>query len=217
MEKDTSKGSQILDFAYDKCLTGIPKVSKPIEDLANDYISRYGNTDEAIDRLISNQLSKNAINGFIAGFGGIAFMKFSLPVNITSVTYVQMRMIAAIAIIKGYDLNEDAVQTFVYACIVGKSAGDVLKKSGINFSNKVGQNVLSKIPGKVFIDLNKKLGFRFITKGGTKGIFNMGKAIPILGAGFGSVFDYSTTKIIANRAKKVFSEDGFINIEALES
>jgi len=70
LEKDTSKGSQILDFAYDKCLTGIPKVSKPVEDLANDYISRYGYTDEAIDRLISNQLSKNAVNGFIAGLGG---------------------------------------------------------------------------------------------------------------------------------------------------
>lgn len=215
MEEYLSDGTKILDFAYDKCLNGIPKFSKPVEDLANDYTSKYGHTDKAIDILIKNQLSKNAINGFIAGFGGIAFMKFSLPVNITSVTYVQMRMIAAIAIIKGYDLSDDAVQTFVYACIVGKSAGDVLKKSGINFSNKVGQNVLSKIPGKVFIDLNKKLGFRFITKGGSKGILNMGKAIPVLGAGFGSLFDYGTTKAIADRAKKVFNEDGFIDMEAL--
>ncbi|WP_277631423.1 EcsC family protein [Atopococcus tabaci] len=205
-----------MDFAYEKCLNGIPKVSKPVEELANDYIERYGYTDKAIEKLIKNQLSKNTSNGFVSGLGGFATMPVTLPANITSVAYVQMRMIAAIAVMRGYNLHNDEVQTFVYACIVGKAAGDVLKSSGIKFSTKIGQNLINKIPGKVLININKKIGFRFITKGGTTGIINLGKAIPLLGAGVGSAFDFTTTKVIANRAKKLFGEDGNLNFEALE-
>lgn len=215
MEQDEANGVQFLDFAYEKCLNGTPKVSKSVEDLANDYVKKYGCTDYAINKLISNQLSKNTINGFVTSFGGFVTMPFTLPVNITSVVYIQMRMIASIAVIRGYDLNDDEVQTFVYACIVGKTAADVLKNSGIKVSNKIGQNMVRKVPGKVLIDINKKLGFRFITKGGTKGIINLGKTIPLLGAGVGSAFDFTTTKMIVNRAKKLFQEDGNINLDAL--
>lgn len=213
---DQQKGLEILDFAYDKCLKGIPKVSKSVEELVNDYTKKYGFTEQAIERLIRNQLSKNTINGFVTSFGGVVAMPLTLPTNITSIIYVQMRMIAAIALIRGYDLNNDEVQTFVYSCIIGKSASDVLKSSGVKFSNKVGQNVVSKVHGKTLIAINKKLGFRFITKGGTKGIVNLGKAVPIIGAGVGSAFDYTTTKIIASRAKSFFRSNGIIDIEALE-
>lgn len=143
-------------------------------------------------------------------------MPVTLPANITSVVYVQMRMVAAIAMIRGYDLTDDEVQTFVYSCIVGKSASDVLKSSGIQFGNKVGKNVISKIPGKTLTAINQKLGFRFITKAGEKGIVNLGKAVPLFGAGVGSVMDYSTTKVIATRAKNFFHSGGIINIDALE-
>lgn len=216
MEKEKSEGIHFLNFAYEKCLNGIPMVSKPIDELVYDYVKRYGYTDKAINKLINNQLSKNTINGFMASFGGFITMPLTLPANITSVAYVQMRMIASIAIIRGYDLNDDQVQTFVYACIVGKSAVDVLKSSGIKISNKIGQSMVSRIPGKVLIDINKKLGFRFITRGGTKGIVNLGKTVPLLGAGVGSAFDFTTTKIIANRAKRLFQENGYININALD-
>lgn len=116
---------------------GIPRISKPVEELALDYTNKYGYSDEAIAKLIKNQISKNTINGFVTSFGGFTTMAVTLPANITSVIYVQMRMIAAIAIIRGYDLHDDEVQTFVYSCLVGKSAADVFKNAGVNFGNKV--------------------------------------------------------------------------------
>lgn len=215
MMNEKQRGLDILNRTYEACLNGIPKVSKPVEELANDYIKKYGYTDNAVSNLVKNQIRKNTLNGFVTGFGGFATMPFTLPANITSIIYVQMRMIAAIAIIRGYDLNEDEVQTFVYSCIVGKSATDILKTSGIVVGNKVGQNVIKKIPGKALLAINKKLGFRFITKFGTKGIINLGKAMPIVGAGVGSAFDYTTTKVIAHRARKLFLTGGIIDIDAL--
>lgn len=74
-------GINILDFAYEKCLNGIPKVSKSVEELVHDYTKKYGYSDEAIDRLIKNQLSKNAVNGFVTSFGGFVTMLIILPAN----------------------------------------------------------------------------------------------------------------------------------------
>ncbi|MCR6522594.1 hypothetical protein [Lysinibacillus capsici] len=42
-------------------------------------------------------------------------MPIAIPTNLTSVMYMQMRMIAAIAHIRWYDFKDDQVQTFVYA------------------------------------------------------------------------------------------------------
>ena len=98
---EDNKGLQLLDTLYEKCLNGIPRVSKPVSELADEYIKKYGRTDKAIDKLVRNQLSKNSLNGFVTSFGGFITMPVTLPANITSVIYVQMRMIAAIALIRG--------------------------------------------------------------------------------------------------------------------
>ena len=58
MNNKETKGHEILEQIYDKSLNGIPKVSKPLEELVEDYTNRYGYTDEAIDRMVANQLKE---------------------------------------------------------------------------------------------------------------------------------------------------------------
>ena len=179
---EKNKGVVILDTLYERCLNGVPKVSKPVAELANDYTKKYGYTDKAIDKLIQNQLSKNTLNGFVTSFGGVITMPVTLPANITSVLYVQMRMIAAIAIIRGYDLNDDEVQTFVYGCMVKNAMTDALKQAGVQTANKVTMSAVNKFPGKALTAINQKIGYRFITKAGTKGTVNLTKIVPVVGA-----------------------------------
>lgn len=68
---------------------------------------------------------------------------------------------------------------------------------------------IKKIPGKTLTAINQKVGFRFITKFGTKGIVNLGKVIPVVGAVVGGGIDLIDTKIIAKRAYKWFIEGDF--------
>ncbi len=210
---EESKGLLLLESLYDKCLDGIPKVSKPVSELADEYIKKYGRTDKAIAKLVRNQLNKNSLNGFVTSFGGFITMPFTLPVNITSVIYVQMRMVAAIALIRGYDLRDDEVQTFVYSCLVGNAIADTFKNTGVQVGNKIALNAVNKIPGKVLTKINQRIGFRFITKAGTKGTINLVKVVPVVGAGVGASIDFSTTWAIAKRAKKVFEGNNIINLE----
>ena len=79
-----------------------------------------------------------------------------------------------------------------------------LKKAGIGFGLKLATGVIKKIPGKVLTKINQKVGFRFITKFGTKGIVNLGKMVPGVGAVVGGGLDFVETKVIADRAYRWF-------------
>ncbi|WP_195963761.1 EcsC family protein [Clostridium cuniculi] len=200
---------KILDSCYEKCLNGIPKISPSVEEMANDYLKKYKTKEEACKAMIRNQITKCATSGFITGFGGFITMPVTLPANITSVIYVQMRMIACTSYMAGFDLDSDQTQTFVYACLAGVAVNNVIKQAGIKFGVKFANGLIKKIPGKVLTKINQKVGFRFVTKFGTKGIINLGKLIPGVGAVIGGGLDLVETKIIAERSYKWFFEHDF--------
>lgn len=136
-------------------------------------------------------------------------MPVALPANISSVIYMQMRMIACTAYMAGYELNSDQTQTFVYACLAGVAVSGLLKLAGIKFGVKFANGLIKKIPGKVLTKINQKVGFRFITKFGTKGLINLGKLLPGVGAVVGGGLDLAETKVIADRAYKWFMNGDF--------
>ncbi|MPN15312.1 hypothetical protein SDC9_162642 [bioreactor metagenome] len=136
-------------------------------------------------------------------------MPVTIPANISSVIYVQMRMIACCAYMAGYDLKSDQAQTFVYACLAGVAVNGVLKQAGIKFGVKLTEGAIKKIPGNVLTKVNQKVGFRLVTKFGSKGIVNLGKLLPGVGAVIGGSLDFAETKIIASRAYKWFLEGNF--------
>lgn len=205
-EEDIMK---LLDSCYEKCLNGIPKVSPSVEKLANDYLKKHRTTEEACRAMLKNQITKCTTSGVITGFGGFITMPVAIPANVGSVIYVQMRMIACVAYMAGYELDSDQTQTFIYACLAGVAVNGLLKQAGIKFGVKFTNGLIKKIPGKALTKINQKVGVRFITKFGTKGIINLGKLVPGVGAVVGGGMDFAETKIIAKRAYKWFIESDF--------
>ena len=144
-------------------------------------------------------------SGFLTGVGGVITMPVMIPANIASVLYVQMRMIAAIAHLRGYDLKSDQVKTLVYASLTGNSAAEILKGTGIIIGKKMAVSFIkNKIPSKVLLTINKKIGFRLITKAGTKSPIVLTKAVPIVGGFVGATIDGLSTAAIGKAAKKIF-------------
>lgn len=205
-EEDIMK---LLDSCYEKCLNGIPKVSPSVEALANDYLKKHRTTEEACRAMLKNQIAKCTTSGVVTGFGGFITMPVAIPANVGSVIYVQMRMIACVAYMADYELDSDQTQTFIYACLAGVAVNGLLKQAGIKIGVKFTNGLIKKIPGKVLTKINQKVGFRFITKFGTKGIVNLGKLLPGVGAIVGGGLDLVETKIIAERAYKWFFEGDF--------
>ncbi len=194
----------LLDKLYESSIQGISKVSPPIDRLANDYLQKNQNVEAAAKKFINYQIAKCTTSGFLTGLGGLITLPVAIPANISSVMYVQMRMVACLAYMGGYDTRSDQVQTLVYACLAGISVDQILKSVSIQFGTKFTTAMVKKIPGTVLTKINQKVGFRFITKFGSKGLINLGKAIPVVGGIIGGGFDLAETKVIANRAYKMF-------------
>lgn len=205
-EMTNEKALGILDKTYELGLNGIP-TSKAVVELAQDYKYKNSSSKVAANELKKNQILKCGTSGFLSGLGGLITLPITLPANMTSVLYIQMRMVASIAYLGGYDIHSDQVKTMVYVCMTGKSMTDIFKGVGIGFGTKITTSMIKKIPSAVLVKINQKVGFRFITKFGTKGVINMGRAVPLVGGVIGGGFDIATTKVIADNAIKIFIDE----------
>lgn len=169
-----------LDWAYDKAVNGVRGLDSA-QDMADDYLKGEGALIDKVNSLIRWQNTKAGTSGFITGLGGLLTLPLTLPANITSVLYVQIRMVAAIAIMGGYDVKDDRVQSIVYSCIAASSAAEVAKNFGIKLGNKLAMQGIKKISGETLKKINQAVGFRLLTKFGQKGFVNLGKTIPFVG------------------------------------
>ena len=198
-----SKMKKVLNFAYDKAINGVVGLDSAYE-LAQSYQTNNDTLYQQCNSLIRWQNTKAGTSGFVTGLGGLLLMPATLPANITSVIFIQIRMIAAIAHMAGYDLKDDKVKTMVYLCLVGNGAAEVLKNIGLEIGKKIATNSIKNISGKIITQINQQVGFRLVTKFGEKGVVNLGKAVPILGGFIGGTFDTVTTNSIGNTARNIF-------------
>lgn len=214
---DTSAMVKILDISYDKALNGVAGM-KGAADLATDYMAHGGDLEAQVDALIKNQIIKCETSGFLTSLGGFITLPVALPANVASVIYMQMQMIAAIARMGGYDLHDDRVKTLIIACLCGNEVKEILKQAGIQIGKKLTERAVQKISSALIVRINRAVGFRLLTKFGTKGAINLSKAIPVIGGFIGGGVDAYSTKVIGNKAKELFilgqNESPIVTIDA---
>ncbi|HEX5279382.1 MAG TPA: EcsC family protein [Micropepsaceae bacterium] len=196
---------QMLDWAYDKTQSGYFGWASA-EVLAQDYLGKFSNPDDAIDSLIRWQTGSAGMAGFVTGVGGLWFLPIGLPANLASVLYIQLRMVSAIALIRGYSLQSDQVRSLAYASLCGTRAADLLKDVGIRFAASAIHHI-----GRETI--TSKVGSRVFTRMGRTGLVNVGKMMPLIGGLVGGGIDASMTKIIGITAKRVFVQRDYRGAE----
>lgn len=208
------KIQEILDWGYNAALNGLPG-EKTCEELAKEYLSKQHSKDQLTNRrkaasqFAGWQIAKCTTTGFLLGIPGGPAMIATIPTDLASTIYVQLRMIATIAVIGGYDVNEDVVRSMVYCCMGGLSVSKALKEAGIVIGGKAALAGIKKIPGKALIAVNKKVGFRLLTKFGQKGVINLGKLVPVVGGVLGGGFNLAETAGLAKIARRQFIENIF--------
>lgn len=183
--------AKTLDWAYSKAIGGLTGIDSAYE-LGNTYLKQNGALTQQVDSLIKWQVAKAATSGFVTGLGGFSVMPLTVPANIASVIYIQIRMITAIAYMGGHDIEDDRVKSLVYISMAGNGAKELLK----DLSVKTGERFLSKVIERVSVNLAGKIG--------EKGVSSLSKAIPVVGGVVGGTFDGVTTKVVGKVAKRIF-------------
>lgn len=198
-----NKIMKALNWAYDKAINGVPGFDSASE-MAQDYLKADGSLIDKANTLIRWQNTKAGTSGFLSGLGGVVLMPVTIPANITSVMYVQVRMISAIAHMGDHNLEDDRVKTLVYMCLCGNAAKDIVKEIGIKAGTRLTEQAIKNISSQVIVRINRAVGFRLLTKFGQTGAINMAKAVPFIGGIVGATFDSVATNTIGNMARDTF-------------
>ncbi len=205
MANDEPKALSLATWIVNKAVAGMPPLSSA-EDLAQEYLidSSYMTDDDRVAALINWESSKNFTTGFITGLGGLLTLPVAVPSALGASWIIQARMSGAIAIIDGHDLAEDRVRTLVLLSLVGDSAKEILKQAGVKIGRKLTERVVMQMPGKFLIEINKKVGFRLLTKAGEKGVINLIKAVPVVGGLVTGGFDAAMCRVVGKAAHNIF-------------
>ena len=173
--------------------------------VANDHLKDAVDLDSAIESIINWRTAYAAGSGFVTGVGGIAAMPVTIPAGLLVSYALGANTAAAIACVRGYEIDTEQVRTLILLCLIGESAEQVLKNAGIAIGTKLTKAVLQQIPGKIFIEINKRVGFRLITKAGEKGVVNVAKMVPLVGGVVGAGFDGYFVNSCGRAAQALFS------------
>jgi hypothetical protein len=178
------------------------KGAVPIAD--EHLLAAGGDREEAVRRLVATHVRLAAVSGFATGVGGIATLPVSVPAAMAGLYIIATRMSAGIAYLRGYDISTEEVRSAISVTLLGSAGAGVLKNAGMEFGKQVTAATLQKVPGQLLIEINKRIGFRLVTKAGEKGVVNLAKLVPLVGGPIGAAVDGVSCRTIATYAMRTF-------------
>lgn len=202
--KEDSAAGKLINWILDAGIKGLGVLPPASQVAANHFNECERDVEKAIDSVIGWRTAHAAGTGFVTGLGGLATLPLAIPASLASSYALGANTIGAIADLRGHDTGSDTVRTLILLALIGETAGDILKQSGIAVGNQIGKQLIQQVPGKVLIEINKKVGFRLITKAGEKGAINLMKLVPIAGGVVGAAFDATFIQTCGRTAKSFF-------------
>jgi hypothetical protein len=156
-----------------------------------------GNVDAAIHELIENHVRYAGAQGFATNVGGLVTAALTIPANISGLALLQCRMIAGIAHLRGYDLDDPRVRNAILACMLGEdSVTSLVRKKKLPAPPMAIATAPTHDPDLDRI-MSAEVTSELLTKiAGKRVATTVGRRVPVVGGLIGAGTDgYSTWQI----------------------
>ena len=196
--------ARVVQVLLDAGIDGVGPL-KSARELAERARTDTRTVEGAVNKVVRSHVVKAGAGGFVTSVGGFVTMPVALPANVVEFYVGATRMVAAIATLRGYDVEEPEVRTAVLLTLVGSEADEVLAKAGLSGAGgKVVDLVGRQLPPAALLMLNKAIGFRILRGVGEKAFARLGRAVPLAGGVVGGGIDVWMMKRIAEHALEEF-------------
>jgi hypothetical protein len=170
---------------------------------ASRQLQRHGGAgDPAIEGIVDFHVKMAGAQGFVTNLGGLAALPVTMPANLAGVAVVQTRMVAALAHLRGYDLDDNRVRTALIMCLLG---GEQIAKKIL--TGRLPTSPLAVATAPVFDpQLDQQVAEEVLSDliqrvGGKNLALTITRRLPVLGGGVGAVMDGIATHQIGKYAK----------------
>jgi uncharacterized protein (DUF697 family) len=189
---------RVLELAID----GYGRLSGAKAHAARQLQRHGGSVDEAISSIIDFHVRLASAQGFVTNLGGLIALPVAIPANLAGVAVVQVRMVAAIAHLRGYDLDDNRVRTALVMCLLG---GEEIAKRIVEGKLPTSPMTVATAPmfdpqldRQVAEEVTAGLAARI---GGKNLALVVTRRVPILGGGIGAAMDGLATYQVGRYAE----------------
>ncbi len=120
--------STFVRESLNRAINGVGPLPPAARAADTQLREQHGNVERAIHEVIENHVRYAGAQGFLTNLGGLVTASILIPTNIAGLTLVKARMVAGIAHLRGYDLDDPRVRNAILVCMLGEDAVNSLVK-----------------------------------------------------------------------------------------
>jgi len=120
--------TRVVHEALQRAIHGVGPLPGAAAAAEKQLAEQHGDPDRAIHEIVENHVRFAAAEGFVTNIGGLVTMTVTVPANITGLALVQCRMVAAIAHLRSYDLDDPRTRDAILAGLLGNDRVNALIK-----------------------------------------------------------------------------------------
>lgn len=183
--------------ALDRAIRGVGPLPPAAAAADKQLQEQRGNVERAIHEVIENHVRYAGAQGFLTNLGGLVTAAVTIPTNITGLALVECRMIAGVAHLRGYDLDDPRVRNAILVCLLGEDTVKRLVKAKKLPAPPMALATAPAHDPELDRLISSEVASDLITKvAGKRLAITVGRRIPVVGGVVGAGADgYATWKI----------------------
>lgn len=112
--------SSVVQNALHRAIVGVGPLPAAAVAADRQLEEQKGNVTRAVREVIENHVAYASAGGLATNLGGLVTAAVMIPANITGLALIQCRMVAGIAHLRGYDLDDPRVRDAVLVTLLGE-------------------------------------------------------------------------------------------------
>jgi hypothetical protein len=201
----SASATRLVERLFDVAIDGKGPFESARAVAAAALAKADGDRERAIVQVRREHGRLGGAGGFITGLGGFFTMPVSLPANVLGFYLLSTRMTAAIACLRGYDIDQPEIRSAILLTLVGADRDDLLKKAGLQVGGgRFVSLATDRLPPPALMVLNKAVGFHLLGRLGRGAFAWLGRGVPVLGGALGGGIDLYLLGRIAKQASREF-------------
>lgn len=191
--------------ALQRAISGVGPLPPAAQAVDKQLQEQHGDVDKAVREVIQNHVAYAGAEGLATNLGGLITAAVVAPASITGLALIQCRMVAGIAHLRGYDLDDPRVRNAILVTILGdETVVKMVKKQQLpappmaiatapHHDPTIDRAVSGVLAGEL---VSRVIGRRLVT--------TLGKRVPVVGGAVGAVSDGWSTWRIGRYAEREF-------------
>lgn len=185
-----SVASQYVRAVLDKAIDGVGPMRSAAASADSKLVDSGGDVELAVAKLVRLHVTLAGAQGFVTNLGGVAAVAVALPANVVGVTLVQCHLIAGIAHLRGYDLEDPRVRNAILVCMLGEDAAKGLVKTSRIPASPLGIATAAAHDPSLDEHISREVTTDLIARtAGRRAVTLVGRRIPLLGGFVGGGSD----------------------------